>query len=139
MTVRRSAPCLFGRLLLPALLIAGCAQPDVPQLGQVTGIVTLNGEPLPHARVCFTPDTGRPSVGLTGASGRYWLTYKANIAGAVTGHHTVAISTENMIENRASGQQMFVKERVPERYNTKTELEAHIVPGQNEWNFALQK
>ena len=75
MTVRRSAPCLFGRLLLPALLIAGCAQPDVPQLGQVTGIVTLNGEPLPHARVCFTPDTGRPSVGLTGASGRYWLTY----------------------------------------------------------------
>ena len=45
-------------LLLCAILSAvvlGCNSEKIPGLGQVTGIVTMDGKPLPEATLVFTP------------------------------------------------------------------------------------
>src|SRR5690606_23808547 len=41
--------------LAAMLLLAGCGGADGPELASVSGTVTLNGQPLPHAVVQFQP------------------------------------------------------------------------------------
>ena len=68
---------LLVLIALP-LCLAGCS--GRPQLGQVSGRVTMDGEPLGEIEVKFMPDpaegnSGRYSVGTTDANGYYTLTY----------------------------------------------------------------
>ena len=79
-------------LCIVALVIAGCGRSDLPELGSVSGTVTLNGSPLADAIVNFTPEqAGRPSTGQTDSSGQYTLIYVADAEGAVVGTHSVTI------------------------------------------------
>ena len=57
------APCLIG------IVAAGCGGPTT----SVTGVVTLDGQPLEKAIVQFQPEreNDRPAVVLTDARGRY--------------------------------------------------------------------
>ncbi len=79
----------FGLLVFTAL--AGCSRGDRPDLGIVSGIVTLEGEPLANVEVAFIPNNGRPSYGKTDAAGNYDLNYIRNIQGAKIGVHNVLI------------------------------------------------
>jgi hypothetical protein len=108
----------------------GCASGDGPELGLVTGKVTLDGKPLRGALVVFAPRKGgRQSSGLTDSEGRYDLAYLRGIRGAVVGPHRVRISTAR--EDKP-------EETVPSRYNAKTKLVAEIRPGENALDFALE-
>jgi hypothetical protein len=78
---------------LVAVSLAGCGKSNRPALGQVTGRVTLAGQPLAGALVLFTPaGPGRTSQGVTDAEGVYELTYLRDIKGANLGHHAVRIT-----------------------------------------------
>lgn len=114
-------------------LQTGCGgTSDMPDLGKVTGVVTLDGQPLSGAQVQFAPPTGRPSTGETDASGSYNLRFTADEPGAIVGSHTVRINTA------VDGRDDPSTERVPARYNSKTELTAQVEEGKNEIDFDLQ-
>lgn len=74
------------------VLAAGCD--SGPRTARVTGVITIDGEPVPNASIAFYPENGRASVGTTDANGKYELVYTNNRKGALLGEHVVTISTE---------------------------------------------
>lgn len=127
---------LMLSLTLSLLLTAcGGAPDDQPELGTVSGVVTMDGTPLPNANVRFYPDAGRASAAKTDDSGTYELIYIRDEMGAVPGKHSVKITTLNEDEDPFGKQG---SETVPEKYNKKTTLEATVEPGENTINFDLE-
>jgi hypothetical protein len=128
-----------GRRIMVLLALSGCfGASDLPELGDVTGVVTLDDEPLSNASVEFIPENRNPSIGLTDEQGRYKLTFHASADGALIGRHEVKISTfQAPYQDNEGTHHPAVPERVPARYNKRTELEAEVGPGHQELNFAL--
>ena len=116
-------------LLLMTIVVSGC-QKEGPQIGQVSGLITLDGEPLPSAGVRFKQKGFRPSLGVTDENGRYELKYLEDVQGAVVGEHEVVIDRIPTVE----GQPV---RSLPDRYNKETELKRTVEPGKNEINFEL--
>jgi hypothetical protein len=85
----------------------GCAgsqveAPDLPDAVPVSGVVTLDGQPLEHATVTFAPkktEGSAASVGTTDAAGKFEL-YVVRpgvdpnnpLKGAIPGEYTVTVS-----------------------------------------------
>lgn len=116
--------------LLPWLgLVAACSTSDRPRLGTVSGVITLDGVPLPGAMVSFRPAAGgQVSKGTTDDQGSYRLTYLRDLMGAAVGSHVVTIRT--VAENAGD-------ERLPPRYNSATSLSADVTAGANRFDFPL--
>jgi len=96
----------------------------------VSGVVTLDGEPLPGASVYFRPKTGgRTSTGATKEDGTFTLIYKNATTGAKVGEHDVTITTASEAIDPATGKPFA--ELVPSKYNENTELTADVKPGSN--------
>ncbi|NBV44221.1 MAG: carboxypeptidase regulatory-like domain-containing protein [Planctomycetia bacterium] len=107
-------------------------------VGRVSGVVTLDGTPLPGARVTFQPTTGgAPSHALTDASGRYELQYARGVAGARIGEHEVSISTLDRGNPDADPPRRGRPEQVPPHYNQRTTLTASVRPGTTQVDFQL--
>ena len=119
-----------GALLL-AIALTGCGETakDVPKLGTVTGVVTLDEKPLAGATVMFIPDTSRPSTGLTGADGKYTLRFNENLDGAAIGNHKVRITSAKSAEE---------PEKLPAKYNMRSDLKAVVAAGANQFNYDLK-
>lgn len=121
----------FFPIVVCLFVLAGCgSQTDRPEIGLVSGVVTLDGEPLPEAGVLFSMPGFRASRGLTDGSGQYELTYLRDIKGAVVGEHTVTI-------NRYAGEGQRAKP-LPARYNTETTLIFDVQSGSNVADFDLE-
>ena len=74
------------------VLLAGCGS-DGPQMSQVTGTITIDGEPLAKATVAFVPESGeRVASGLTDEKGRYQLGTYSIADGAIVGKHRITVS-----------------------------------------------
>lgn len=117
----------------------GCQGGDRPPLGRVSGVVTLDGEPLAGMEISFTPQSGRPSLGVTDAAGRYELTYVGATKGAKVGRHRVTIAAplpDLDDEKQPSGGGRPAS--LPPRYNTQTELTADVKGGSNTLDFSLE-
>ncbi len=97
-----------------------------PELGPVTGKITLDGAPLTDASVTFMPEKVRASSSMTDSDGKYELVYIRDEKGAAIGPHKVVVS--KLINE---------KEVIPEKYNTETELTAVVKAEANEFNFDL--
>jgi len=79
------------------LALAGCGGVEVPETGNVTGTVTIDGKPAAGVRVKFSPvGPGRGSSATTDASGNYSLIYSANATGAMIGQHKATIAPAEM-------------------------------------------
>lgn len=88
MRIGRFTPLAACCCLLTAL--AGCG--DKLEVTEVTGVVTLKGEPLEFIHVEFWPDVGPRSFGKTDASGKFTLqTDDRTQSGAVPGTHKVSL------------------------------------------------
>jgi len=122
-------------ILLVAL--AGCTAgtADQPELGQVTGVVTLDGKPLPNVTVTFEPQSGNASFARTDEQGKYELGYIDSVRGAVIGTHRVTISTP---QDAPAGPGSTYVDPIPAKYNTATTLTKDVVAGENVFNFELQ-
>lgn len=137
MIIRNDAVSRAARpMVAVVLLIAGCGGPA--NVGVVTGVVTLDGQPLADARVTFQPHVGSPSAGTTDTSGRYELRYTRTRMGAAVGEHQVSISTFRGGNPDAEPPTERQPERVPARYNRGTELTAVVRKGKNEIDFSLE-
>lgn len=135
----------FG-LLSFAVLLVGCGgSSDQPDLGYVSGKVTIDGEPAPNLQVAFQPETGRPAVGETNENGEYSLQYSASAEGSKVGPNVVRITTipEDTYEahNTEEDADEF-EEPLPARYNAEAadnpEMNVEIKPGSNTFNFDLK-
>lgn len=120
---------LFG------LVAPGCsAKPkDLPDLGPVSGTITLDGQPLANVTVVFESETGRSSFGKTDDAGKYELIYTGNYKGAVVGKNKVVINS-----NLDAPPGPDWKDPIPAKYNAKSELTADVTAGSNTFDFALE-
>lgn len=124
-------------LFVTLSFLAGCgAKGDRPDLGRVNGKVTLDGEPAPNLLVTFGPVSGRSSTGITNDKGEYTLEYMYKVPGAKVGQHVVSIKT--YFADDASPEALNNKEKIPEKYNAKSELKEEVKPGANVINFDLK-
>lgn len=123
----------YGLVIVACL--TGCGGPEHPPVGRVSGVVTLDGQPLPAATVMFQPADGRASQATTDSAGKYSLTYLDGVPGAMLGTHKVIIRTEIPGED---GQPPIAKEKLPKKYHDLTELTAEVKSGSNTFNFDLK-
>lgn len=116
----------------------GCSSipSDRPELGGVTGIVTLDDKPLPGVTVMFTPKHGRSSMTLTDERGHYELSYLWDTKGATLGRHTVSVSAAQE-DDDLGARSPQVRAQIPDRYNTKTTLTAEVQAGDNTIDILL--
>lgn len=125
----------FVLLLVVCPLLFGCG--GGPPLGQVSGKVTIGGNPVPEATVTFQPvGSGRPSSAITNESGEYSLKYTADLDGALVGEHIVDISTAKVYEPiMDESERKVIPEKFPETFNVDSELKVEVKPGSNVFNF----
>ena len=130
--------------LASILLLAstGCEKP--PEIGKVTGTVTMDGKPLDTVRVLFLPDphagnSGGHSECVTGEDGTYDLVYSLDpeVHGALVGWHKIII--EDTAAEEARGE--FRPIRVPDDYSTaaKSPLKFEVQPGEQAFDFEVPK
>jgi hypothetical protein len=134
-------------LVLVALL--GCNSKPY-QVARVSGRVTLDGKPLPKASITFAPmfsqenlNPGPTAAGVTDTDGRYALYIDQANPGAVVGKCRIYITTlltDPALDDRDGGPPVKrPKDKVPEKYNQRTELVFDVPPGgTDQANFDLQ-
>jgi hypothetical protein len=141
--------CLSFRLVFSTtcalmLLFAGGCQQPLPEMGTVSGVVTLDGKPQPLVKVVFSPDpsagpAAKSSQGLTDGEGRYSLSYRSadgrSAVGAKIGKHLVSMKDIRSIESRDNP--------VPYRFSlaltraSKSPLFADVKAGEQQIDFDI--
>ena len=145
-------------------LTIGCTEPGVerPETFAVTGIVTLDGNPVEGATVTFVPAAGdRSAAGMTDASGKYALTTFEGGDGAGPGEYGVKIEKyaggsageetgegdEGMMSadyeaglRSEGGEGGEPKSLLPEKYSdpSSSGLKATVTEGENSFDFPLE-
>jgi hypothetical protein len=135
---RSTDPGILVLLCVALLVLAGCGDGG-PELGKVSGTVTLDGKPLPKARIVFEggPD-GSPSYATTDEDGHYELKFGVDKPGAMVGEHLVRITTARTEPADSLGREMISHpELLPPRYNEESELTKEVVPGKQTIDFPL--
>ncbi|MGH7127649.1 MAG: carboxypeptidase-like regulatory domain-containing protein [Planctomycetaceae bacterium] len=138
-------------LALPGLL-AGCGPTPAANYGPLVpahGQITLDGQPLANAVVTFEAEDGQFAYALTDASGRYTLQVDSATNGIPPGRKTVRISTTRKIlslnstdeggpESKERGRpKPPPPDRVPEKYNTNSELTVEVTADRSRYDFEL--
>ncbi len=131
---------LIGAITFSSIGCGGGGPDDKPDMGQVTGTITMDGKPLADATVTFIPEKGRPAFGKTDAEGKYELTYIRQEKGCKIGPNKVSVTTA--VEADESGDEGEAKKKAPERvavkFNKKTTLTADVKKGPNTFDFAVE-
>ena len=130
---RVAAAAAFG--LAAATLTGGCGGPP---RAQVKGVVTVDGKPLADGSIEFFPVDGKgQSAGTSVHDGVYQV--EASVGEMkVTINGTEVIGKRKAYDTPESPMIDVVRNAVPERYNTKSELKTTLVAGPNEKNFDLK-
>ena len=142
------------------VLLAATGCDSGPPTGTVTGVVTMDGEPLDSALVTFVPkEGGQSALGKTNEVGEYEL-YRRGEPGALLGPYKVTVTTlhndspdsplQAPSDSEAYMQQAMgggsassarartsPKERIPPRYNKNSELSQTVKEGENIVNLEL--
>ena len=136
-------------LVCAAAFLCGCSDPlatDYSGLGlvEVSGTVTLDGDPLPGATVIFEADDQTYSFGRTDASGRYELMFNSEKSGVIPGRKIVRITMGPVGEEADAGEPDEGEDSpalpgvaIPARYNAQSELTADVSAEHNEFDFDL--
>jgi hypothetical protein len=135
MFMQNTMHCCARYFVLPAvalgLLVAGCD--SGPEMGQVSGTVTLDGQPVRGLEVSFEPvdpSLGTTAIGYTQEDGSYALHYPGEREGAPVGEYIVRISGGDDDDGPPIS--------IPSRYNRDTELRETIEAGDNPIDFPLE-
>jgi hypothetical protein len=138
---------------LVAALAVGCGKSPPPPIVPVSGVVMLNGQPLPKAQVRFVPmiDHGPEytAVGETDDAGRFRLKCNGR-DGACACEHTVVISEgeipanllgENAQLELAKHMKSLANRPLPPKYGNLAEsgLQATVTADKSEYNFELTR
>ena len=124
-----SSHCSTAMSFLLVLALTGCGSDDTPPLGEVTGTITLDGQPLEGVIVLFKPDIGRVATGTTNATGEYELEFAYDVSGCKVGPNSVSLEWPLGSTNAKT---------LSTRYTTASELKADVKEGSNKIDFALE-
>jgi hypothetical protein len=111
------------------VFLCGCSESSKPyKTAPVSGVITLDGQPLAAAHVTFMPvqeaqgrsQSGPEASGETGTDGRYALKTVFGDIGASVGKNRVMVTTRKteLDPNNPDRSKEVAKERVPGRYFT---------------------
>lgn len=145
--VKKIAMSVFKRrtLLVAGLAgigwLAGCS--DGPELGDVTGKVVQDGQPVPFAYVVFQPidPPGTYASAYTNIEGEYELQFSPSSNGAMIGRHEVTIRTSSKdeieIEDKSTGK--MVVPPLPAGYQERLQVqfEREVKSGENLHDFEI--
>jgi len=128
-----------GWIVIGALV--GCGQSETVE---VTGTVTLNGQPADQAEVMFNPKAGRLATGVTDSSGKFKLSTAKPDDGALPGEYVVTLGEYYPPDKppalpRGGGQ---LPSRFPQQYGdpARSPLTAKVERGgKNEFQFDVKK
>ena len=112
-----------------AVLLTGCGDGG-PDLCEVEGTVTLDGQPLKEAELTFVPQnvpTTMISYGNTDDAGHYTLAFTAAKMGAIPATHHVRIE----LPGGKNAQ------KLPKKYQAQGSITAEVKDGHNVVDFAL--
>ena len=132
-------------LLIVSGFLVGCggapAATPLPETVPVTGVITLDGQPIAAAAVTFIPQgqtKGIECQGTTDEGGRYQLQQQHGAEGAPPGSYKVVIS--RLLRGEGAGAGGIAVESLPPRYSDVrvSQLTAVIPQAGGEFNFDLQ-
>jgi hypothetical protein len=133
---------------LTIALMVGCGGSPF-ELVPVSGVVTLDGKPVPYTQVTFQPrstddptQAGPSSVASCDDTGRFELKTIKGEDGAVVGTHTVRISSLGPPRDLSGDTNVgpLPVDAFPAQYNTDSTLTFDVPEGgTTEANFALTK
>jgi len=115
--------------VLSAVVLCGCVERSKPyKTAPVSGVITLDGQPLAAAHVTFMPvheaqagsQSGPEASGETDASGKYTLKSAFGDRGATIGKNRVMVTTRKteLDPKNPDRPKEVVKERVPGKFFT---------------------
>ena len=117
-------------LLAVVLVTAGCGRGELPDLGEVTGTVTMDGNPLSGVIVVFKPEVGRAGSATTDANGKYELIYRYGVNGTKIGMNTISLEWPTGYTGGGPA--------IPAKYGGRTELKEEVNPGKNVIDIELE-
>jgi hypothetical protein len=132
-------------LLFVFFLVFGCS--GGPKIALVSGTVTLDGKPLPNARVNFQPAgddrlyPGVGSYGKTDKNGNYSLNLIDGTGkGAIVGKHRVMIRAIAAQNTSLPGKdpEKASPDKVPPQYNVNSILTFDVTAGDNTADWILE-
>ena len=124
----------IGAVFSLMIMMVGCGGPPA-DMGFVTGVVTLDGDPVGNASIVFYPAGARSSSGFTDAAGNYELAQTRDRKGAAIGTHKITITQD------ASDLEENVKRvKLPGKYGDqkKTDLTKTVEGGSNVIDLELK-
>ena len=111
--------CGVTTLLFAAILIAGCEKPNV---GVVTGTITVDGSPAKSGSIAFFPGNGKSSTaGAEIVDGQYTANVPLGTA-KVEIRVPKVVGQKKLYETPDSPMQQILAESLPPKYNDATEL-----------------
>ncbi len=121
----------WGFVFVLAAALGGCDRG--PAQGDVIGEVTLDDQPLADGVIHFTPTDGNAPTKSTFISGG---TFRQQVP---VGKQRIQISSVQVAPPRPgqAADSLQGREVVPERYNTRTELETEVKAGKNPLKLEL--
>jgi len=121
------------------LLLAGCSD---NRMAEVTGIVTVDGQPVEKGDISFFPVDGNgPTAGDRIVNGKYLATKVPVGTMKVQIRVPKASGQKKQLYESKDGKESPVRdiiaETLPKKFNDDTELRFDVKPGKNEKNWDL--
>jgi hypothetical protein len=139
-----------GGWLIIGLILVGCGKESPPPIVPAQGKVTLNGAPLPNAKVRYLPqlklDPKYIAVGVTDDQGHYSLTCNGQ-QGACATDNVVTVSDAdippNLLSENAQAQLAVylrsLKNRpIPQTYSSPVTTPLHVTVGAVKAEYPLE-
>jgi hypothetical protein len=135
--------------LAAGLVCIGCGKSGPYELAPVSGVVTLDGKPVPYTRIVFVPkgsegkvNPGPGSTALCDDAGHFELETVRGEPGAVVGSHAVQVSATGPQKPPSSSDTNSgppPKDAFPPQFNTNSTLTFDVpAEGTTTANFELK-
>lgn len=132
MTISKLLFCI-SVILLAATMALGCSRSGKLDVAPVHGQVTIDGVPLKHGKIVFTPEQGREAQGEIQADGTFVLGTYGSSDGAIVGRHRVRIFAIEPIAAAADydDEDFSFSYSIPRHYAdpARSNLEFEVLPG----------
>jgi len=123
-------------LLMAVALLCGCNQQSGPPLARVSGLVTLDGQPVQGAGLEFIADAGGVAYGKSDNAGRYTMSFGNNRQGAIVGKNLVRITASDKVtvgDKKYESTEIF-----PRKYNVDSQQYVEVAKGSNQFDFKCE-